>query len=278
MLLRSGKFVSSMEAQIFDDDEDVHYRRQKVLQLHCSLQARQLDLQTKTTTILALLRGDKRHTHEPFPFLRLPLELRHMVYDHCFGELQYDIFGHLCIHEPPVTRTCQLIRAESLGFFYNRSTFVLRAAPERTIVPGSYRTQTVRPLRMSLDFRSESLLTQLESRFDMVRSFTLQFDPPNAAGQSALVTFTRCSKGEVRNNQRPTTITVKKRLSGPFSFLANPLALHVVDEQATAAMRGYIRGLVKLDAAWIFNRTTIERIITFLPFDLLGLDLKKTGL
>lgn len=55
-------------------------------------------------------------------FLNLPPELRNRVYEFYYADLTQPIYAP---SQPPLTRTCRLLRQETLGMLYSTSTFLL---------------------------------------------------------------------------------------------------------------------------------------------------------
>ncbi|KAK4539579.1 hypothetical protein LTR36_010515 [Oleoguttula mirabilis] len=73
--------------------------------------------------------ADRQRTFHAF--LKLPPELRNLVYEHMFDDIAPLAEGLLRPKQPSITRVCRQVRQESLGLFYATQTFVLEIADGR---------------------------------------------------------------------------------------------------------------------------------------------------
>ncbi|KAK3722725.1 hypothetical protein LTR37_002296 [Vermiconidia calcicola] len=115
---------------------------------------------TRKEFITALESADEEQS---FPrFLDLPAELRTSIYEYYIANLP-GVLGPCS--QPPLTKTCRLIRKESAPIFYNRTTFVLDLHSNRSKSQLTMTRDTDHFLAR-LSPRSMSAMRSLELSFD----------------------------------------------------------------------------------------------------------------
>lgn len=133
---------SSLSASVSDAKDDIF---RSPVPAVAEVSSTQDDLQAAVghdavTTTLPLPVGE-------FPFLRLPGELRNMVYKHALvTDGKVNITREHGIPEPALLSTCKKIRKEAIGIFYHDNTFQLTARSHHPAVNLMW-TRKVRSLR-----------------------------------------------------------------------------------------------------------------------------------